>query len=177
MDLLYSAKAIEERISDIASHLNKELKGTSIVHIIVMMNGSFIFAADLVRKLSIPTVIHFVGGSYFEGSIKYEIGLKAESLPSSFANAPVIIIEDILATCTSSIKLRQLLADRQAKEIILVSLLKRQKTALSPNHCAFTIPNEMFVVGYGMDLDGRYRELKGVYHLSSAPAGSTSGSC
>ena len=177
MDLLYSSSAIQDRVSDIASHLNSELKGSPVVHVIVMMNGSFIFAADLVRKLNLPVVLHFTGGSYFEGAIKREIGLREETLPSSFNNAPVVLVEDIIAEGKSINKLRQLLSDRQAKSISLASLLKRQGTDISPDHCAFTIPDEMFVVGYGLDLDGRYRELQDIYHLASAPAGSTTGVC
>ena len=177
MDLLYSSTVINERIGDIASLLNKELKGHRQIHMIVVMNGAFMFAADLARKLNLPVVMHFTGGSYFDGPIKQELGLQPQTLPSSFGNTPVLVVEDILDSGNSIDKVRQLLADRQAKQISIISLLKRQGTRVQADHVAFTIPNEMFVVGYGLDLDGRYRELRDIYHLASAPTGNTSGTC
>jgi hypoxanthine phosphoribosyltransferase len=173
MDLLYSASAIAGRVEDIATNLNKDFRGEPLVHVIVVMNGAFIFAADLARKLTLPLSLHFIGGSYFDGPIKHEVGIQANSLPSSFNSAPVILIEDILDSGKSVSKVRQLIADRQASQICLVSLLKRQSATEKADHAAFTIPDNMFVVGYGTDMDGRYRELPGIYHLASAPGDKT----
>ncbi|MFZ2619698.1 MAG: phosphoribosyltransferase family protein [Alphaproteobacteria bacterium] len=174
MELLYSAAAIQGRVDDIASSLNRAHKGQPLVHAIVMMNGAMMFAADVVRKLNLPLTLHFCGGSYFDGAIKHEVGLNPQTLPSSFNNAPVLIIEDIVDSGKSVATMRQLLADRHASEIKLVTLLKRQSTKVTPDECAFTIPDNLFVVGYGMDLDGRYRELKDIRKLAT---GTGSGVC
>lgn len=177
MEVLYSASSIDERVSNIAKDIQKDFHGANPLHVVVTMNGAFMFAADLVRRINLPMVLHFTGGSYFEGAVKHEVSMSGDTLPSSFSGAPVLLIEDVLDTGKSVGHLRQMLADRQASTISVATLLKRQGGGAKANYSAFTIPQELFVVGYGMDMDGRYRELKDIHTFATSGTGSTAGVC
>jgi len=177
MKLLYDAATLSSRVADLAATLNRDLATHKLIHVVVTMNGSVMFAADLCRALTIPQVLHFTGGSYFQGAIKHEHALNPESLPTGFNHAPVLIIEDILDSGNGIRQLRQLLAERQAGPITVVALFKRQGSPAVAEHAAFTLPRELFVVGYGLDMDGRYRELKDIYTFENSVMTSTPGLC
>lgn len=177
MKILYDAATIANRVNALATTLNKDLASHPLLHVVVTMNGGFMFGADLCRQLKIPQVLHFTGGSYFQGAIKQEIGLNPETIPSSFNHAPVLIVEDILDSGNSIRQLRQLLAERHAGPITVVSLFKRMGSPAMADHCAFTLPRELFVVGYGLDMDGQHRELKDIHTFESTVMTGTPGIC
>jgi hypoxanthine phosphoribosyltransferase len=177
MKILYDAATIESRVADLADSLNKSLASHKLVHTVVTMNGAWMFAADLTRKLKMGQVLHFTGGSYFKGAIKQDIAMNPETLPSSFNHAPVLIIEDILDSGKAVKQLRQAVAERQAGPITVVSLFKRVGSPAVADHTAFTLPRELFVVGYGLDMDGRFRELKDLYTFENSVMTGTSGVC
>lgn len=180
MKLLYSAEAIAGRVHDIGDALNKSFAatpGNKTIHTVVTMNGAAIFAADLVRRIQSPQVLHFTGGSYFKGAIKQEIATNPETLPSNFNQAPVLIIEDIIDSGNGLRQLRQILSDRGAGPITVVSLFKRIGSPAVAEHTAFSLPKELFVVGYGLDMDGRYRELPAIYTFENTVMSGPSGQC
>lgn len=177
MKLLYSAEAIAARVNDIGDALKRQYKDEKTVHTIVTMNGAAIFAADLVRRIPTPQVLHFTGGSYFQGAIKHEVSMNPETLPSSFNHSPVLVIEDILDSGNSIRQLRQTLAERNAGEITVVTLFKRVGSPFAAEHSAFALPRELFVVGYGLDMDGRYRELPSIYTFENTLMSGPSGQC
>ena len=177
MKLLYSAEAIEARVNDLADTLNKALAGDKMVHTIVTMNGAAIFAADLCRRIKTPQVMHYTGGSYFKGPIKQEIAMNPETLPGNFNLSPVLVIEDILDSGNAIRQLRQTLAERGAGPIMVVTLFKRVGSPAIADHSAFSLPKELFVVGYGLDMDGRYRELPAIYTFESTVMTGQSGTC
>lgn len=177
MKLLYDAATIESRVADLADMLNRELAHHKLVHVVVTMNGAFMFAADLTRRLKCGQVLHFTGGSYFKGNIKQDVTLNPETLPTSFSNAPVLIIEDILDSGNALSQLRHIIAERQAGPMTVVSLFKRVGSPSAADHAAFSLPRELFVVGYGLDMDGRYRELKDIFTFESSVMTGTSGLC
>ena len=159
---LYSESAIADRVQDIADKLNKTYGDDELVHIVVTLSGAFIFSADLIRLLKFPIVVHFSGAAPYMGEDEPQSNLRvnADEIPPSFGNRPVVIIEDIVDNGNTLKKLRQIVADRMAKSIEVATLLKRQGSGAKADYCGFTIPETLFVVGYGLDLDGRYRELK-----------------
>ncbi len=177
MKLLYSADAIASRVADIAANLNKQLVGNRHVHVVVTMNGAFMFAADLTRMLSVPQILHFTGGSYFQGAIKQDIALSEQTLPTNFHLAPVIVIEDMLDSGTSLRQLRQMLGARGAGPITVVTLFKRIGSTATADHVAFTLPKELFAIGYGLDMDGRYRELPALYTFETTVMSGETGRC
>ena len=177
MKILYSAEAIAARVADLGETLNRQYKNEKMVHTIVTMNGAAIFAADLVRLISTPQVMHFTGGSYFQGAIKHEVSMNPETLPASFNHAPVLVIEDILDSGNSIRQLRQTLAERNAGEITVVTLFKRVSSPFPVEHSAFSLPRELFVVGYGLDMDGRFRELPAIYTFENTVMTGQAGQC
>lgn len=177
MKLLYSAEAIAARVNDLADTLNKSLAGNKVVHTVVTMNGAAFFAADLCRRMQIPQVLHYTGGSYFQGPIKQEVVMNPETLPTNFNLAPVLVIEDILDSGNAMRQLRQILAERGAGPITVVTLFKRIGSPAVADHAAFSLPKELFVVGYGLDMDGRYRELPAIYTFETTIMTAQSGNC
>lgn len=177
MKPLYSADAIAGRVNDIGDALNKTFAGAKMVHTVITMNGAAIFAADLVRRISTPQVLHFTGGSYFQGAIKQEVAINPETLPTNFNHAPILIVEDIIDSGNGLRQLRQILSDRGAGPITVVSLFKRIGSPGVADHTAFSLPKELFVVGYGLDMDGRYRELPGIYTFENTVMTGQSGQC
>jgi hypoxanthine phosphoribosyltransferase len=177
MKLLYSAEAIASRVADLAATLNKQLAGNRHVHVVITMNGAFMFAADLCRQMSVPQILHFTGGSYFHGAIKQEIATDPATLPTNFHLSPVVVIEDMLDSGNSVRQLRQMLGERGAGPITVVSLFKRVGSTATADHVAFTLPKELFAIGYGLDMDGRYRELPALYTFETTLMSGTSGKC
>jgi len=177
MKLLYSAEAIQSRVNELAETIGRTLKDEKQVHTIVTMNGAAIFAADFCRRLKVPQVLHYTGGSYFKGPIKQEIAMNPETLPGNFNLNPVIVVEDILDSGNAIRQLRQTLAERGAGPIIVVTLFKRVGSPAIADHAAFSLPKELFVVGYGLDMDGRYRELPDIYMFESTVMTGQSGNC
>ena len=177
MKPLYSAEAIAARVKDLGDTLNRQLAGSKMVHTVVTMNGAAVFAADLIRCITAPQVLHYTGGSYFQGAIKQEVAMNPETLPSNFNQAPVLVIEDILDSGNAIRQLRQILSDRGAGPITVVTLFKRVGSPSVADHAAFSLPRELFVVGYGLDMDGRYRELPGIYTFENTVMTGQSGSC
>ena len=167
MTELYSANAISERVEDIADDLNRAFKGAKVVHAVVTLNGAFMFAADLVRHLDLPLVMHFAGEQSYLGTQQGEMRINVNALPRSFNNEPVLVIEDIMDTGNTADILRGMIAERQSGQIKIAALLKRQGGDGAADYHAFTLPRGLFVVGYGMDMDGRYRELSNIYTMTS----------
>ena len=171
---VYSASAISDRVKDIAASINREYKDETILHVIVTLNGSFMFAADLIRQIDVPIEVHFAGTASYSGREKQDMRINPDAFPRSFGNAPVVIVEDIVDSGATIKQLRTLLAERFASSIKIASLLRRQSGNANPDWYGFTIPQNLFVVGYGMDMDGRYRELPDIRAISAA---TTSGMC
>ena len=176
---LYSETAIADRVQDIAAKLNAQYKDTELVHIVVTLSGAFIFSADLIRLLNFPIVVHFSGAAPYMGEAEPQSSLRvnADEIPPSFGNRPVVIIEDIVDTGNTLQKLRQIVADRMASSIEVATLLKRQHSSTKADYYGFTIPDNLFVVGYGLDLDGRYRELKEIKTVGVIAASDTKTMC
>jgi hypoxanthine phosphoribosyltransferase len=177
MKILYTADVIASRVADLAATLNKALGGHKIVHTVVTMNGGFCFAADLCRQMTVPQVMHFTGGSYFSNNVKHEMKLNPETLPTTFGGAPVLIIEDILDSGEGLRQLKNEIAARQAGPITVVTMFKRVGGGAECDHSAFSLPRELFVVGYGLDMDGRFRELKDIYTFDTTVMTGQTGVC
>lgn len=170
---LYSAKAIAERVQDIADHINSDYKDVEALHVVVTLNGAFMFAADLVRKLEMPQVIHFAGAQSYLGTQQGDLRVNADALPRSFGNQPVLIIEDIMDSGRTAKVLRALIAERFSGSIGMAALLRRQNCEGDCDYYGFTVPRGLFVVGYGMDMDGRYRELTDIRAYDNATMSSS----
>jgi hypoxanthine phosphoribosyltransferase len=162
------ADAIHENVKRIAEGLTTEVK-KSFPLFIVVLNGSFIFAADLVKLLKFPCEISFVKLASYQGTSSTGQVSELIGLTESIENRTVVIVEDIVDTGNTLEKLYALLKEKNAKEIKIVTLLfkpEAYKKDLKLDYIGINISNE-FVVGYGLDYDGLGRNLKDIYILHS----------
>jgi hypoxanthine phosphoribosyltransferase len=159
-------KIIQQRIEELAKHVNSELAGKEVVFLGIL-NGAFLFAADLFRRIDFPARISFVKlasykGTSSSGSIKELIGWNED-----INNKTIVVLEDIIDTGNTLERIVDELIMRKAAEIRIAALLYKPEayTKQIPLHyIGFEIPNN-FVVGYGLDYDGFGRNLPSVYTL------------
>ena len=148
----------------LADKLNADYKGKNPI-LIAILNGAFIFAADLVRHLTFDHEIQFVKYSSYDGmdttgDVKELIGLSID-----IKDRDVIVVEDIIDTGTTMYNVLPKLKEKGVKSVeIAVLLMKPGKlqVPLDVKYCAMEIPNE-FIVGYGLDYDGVGRNYKSIY--------------
>lgn len=157
---------ILERVKRVAEQINKDMAGKNPLFLAVL-NGSFIFAADLMRFINIPSEILFVKLASYEGTtstgeIKEVIGLNED-----ISGRDVIIVEDIVDTGSTMKRMLETLGTRNPRSLhICTLLLKPGKLAVPLNveYVAMEIPND-FIVGYGLDYDQQGRSLRDIYTL------------
>lgn len=171
---VYSAASIKDRVEQIAESINKGYEGEDLVHVIITLNGSFMFAADLIRQIKVPMEVHFAGTASYSGSETEDLRINPEAFPKTFGNNPVLIIEDIVDSGATISTLRTLIAERFASNIKVATLLRRQEGEGKADFYGFTIPKGLFVVGYGMDMNGMYR---GLPELKAISTGTHKGMC
>ena len=162
-----SAEAIHERVYHVASNLSTDLKA-SFPLFVVVLNGSFIFAADLVKMLKFPCEITFVKLASYEGTNSTGKVHEIIGLTENVENRTIVIIEDIVDTGTTLEKLYDLLKNKNAKQIKTATLLfkpQAYKKSIPVDYICMEIPND-FVVGYGLDYNGLGRNLKDIYVLA-----------
>ena len=161
-----SAEELEKEVKRVASEINRDFAGSQPVFLSVL-NGSFIFAADLMREVELPCEISFVKlasyqGTNTTGNIREVIGLNID-----ITGRPVIIVEDIVDTgLTMAHMLETLKRQNPASIDICTLLLKPTKlqVKLDVRYCCKQIPDDV-VVGYGLDYNGFGRNTKDVYTI------------
>lgn len=161
------AEAIHERVSQVAGNITIDLKD-SFPLFVVVLNGSFIFAADLVKMLKFPCEITFVKLASYNGTGSTGIVHEVIGLAEDVENRTIVIIEDIVDTGTTLEKLHDILRHKNVKQIKTVTLLFKPmayKKNIPVDYICMEIPND-FVVGYGLDYDGLGRNLKDIYLLA-----------
>ena len=158
---------MQTAVKRIAAKMNDDLSDAQPLFLIVL-NGSFMFAADLVRELNIASELSFIklasySGMQSSGQIKQMIGLT-----DSVQNRTVVIIEDIVDTGKTVQHIEeQLLAEGAKKVLVATALFKPEalQTGRLPDYVCHEIEN-VFVVGYGLDYDGLGRNLKEIHILA-----------
>jgi len=161
-----SEAKIKGRVKELAAMINKDYAGQEVI-IVGVLNGSFIFCADLFRQLTIPCQIEFVSLSSYEGTESSgEVSFRLD-VKQSLVGKNVILVEDIVDTGLTISFLLKHMKLKNLKSLKLCSLLlkrARLKVEVPIDYLGFDIEDK-FVIGYGLDFDGRYRELPyiGVY--------------
>lgn len=165
--LLISEDRIRDRIRVLARQIEKDFRGREILCIGVL-KGSFIFLADLARKMTIPLKVDFVRlASYGKGtrsSGKIEL---TKDLETPLKGKDVLIVDDIIDTGLTLRFLHSRLQARNPRSLKVLALLDkpgRRAARVSVDYVGFQIPDH-FVVGYGLDYREEYRNLKGIYIL------------
>ncbi|MDO4159146.1 MAG: hypoxanthine phosphoribosyltransferase [Prevotellaceae bacterium] len=162
----YPESEILERIKVVADRINKDMEGKNPIFLAVL-NGSFIFAADLMRMLTIPCEISFVKlasyqGTMSTGKIKEVIGINED-----LTGRTVIIVEDIVESGLTMKRMIDSLGTRNPESIHICTLLlkpEKLKVKLDIEYTVMEIPND-FIVGYGLDYDQQGRNLRDIYTL------------
>lgn len=165
-----SSEQIAERVKAVGAAINADYEGKTPVMISVL-NGSFVFAADLVRELNFQPELVFTrfasySGTQSTGKIRELIGLDID-----LEGRDVIIIEDIIDSGFTMSKLVKKFKDMGANRVdIAVLLMKPEnlKVELDVKYCAMEIPAD-FIVGYGLDYDGFGRNFKDIYTVVDNP--------
>lgn len=155
---------VQEQIGSLAGQINIDYKDKSPVFLPVL-NGSFMFAADLIRKIEVPCKVSFVKvssyvGTASSGQLKTLIGLE-----ESLFNQDIIILEDIVDSGLTLQKIVEELKGLGTKSVEVVALLRKQlarEKSVEVKYIGFEIENE-FVLGYGLDYDGYGRNLEDIY--------------
>lgn len=156
---------IRREVKRVARELRKDLEGKSPLFICVL-NGAFIFAADLIREVGIHEApISFVRYKSYEGTdttgnVKQIVGLNED-----VEGKDVVIIEDIVDTGITANLMVKDIKKRNPASVRFVTLLHKpqsSRTGFKPDYVAFSIPSK-FIIGYGLDLDGKARNLKDIY--------------
>ena len=159
-DVLLTAQQINDKVSHLARQLSRDYEHTTPI-IVTILKGGVIFLADLIRKLTIPHTIEFMAvesyqGNQSRGAIRLLYDLKRE-----IKGQDIIILEDILDTGLTLDYLYKHLSYREPKSIKICALLIKEVEREFPikvDYSGFLIPNK-FVVGYGLDFDGYFRNL------------------
>jgi hypoxanthine phosphoribosyltransferase len=163
---LITEKALQLRIEELARQLNNDLAGKELVFLGIL-NGAFLFAADLLRRIDLPARISFVKLASYEGtsssgSIKELIGWNED-----IKNKTVVVVEDIVDTGNTLERIVDELVIRKAYEVRIAAMLFKPAAYTKDiplDYIGFEIPND-FVVGYGLDYGGFGRNLPSVYTL------------
>ena len=161
-----SAEELEKEVKRVASEINRDFAGSQPIFLSVL-NGSFIFAADLMREVELPCEISFVKlasyqGTNTTGNIREVIGLNVD-----ITGRPVIIVEDIVDTGLTMAHMLETLKRQNPSSIDICTLLLKPtklQVKLDVRYCCKQIPDD-FVVGYGLDYNGFGRNTKDVYTI------------
>lgn len=161
-----SERTIKGQIRRVAEQINRDYEGKQPVFLAVL-NGSFIFAADLLREINVPCEISFIKLASYEGTtttgnIREIIGLNID-----ITGRPVIIVEDIVDTGLTMAHMLETLKPHNPESIEICTLLlkpSKLQVKLDIRYCCKQIPDD-FVVGYGLDYDGFGRNTKDIYTL------------
>ncbi len=162
LEVLYSANAISGRIREMGAEITREYNGKDLV-LVGVLKGSCVFLADLMREIDLPLTIDFMSVSSYKDGTKSTGDVEIiKDLSNNIRDKHVLIVEDIVDTGLTLSRLLELLGSRGAASVKLVSFLDKPEprimTELKIDYTGFIVPNE-FVVGYGLDASGRYRNL------------------
>ena len=170
LKVLIRRATIQKRVREVARQITSDFEGER-VHMIGVLKGACIFLSDLVREIDLDTSIDFIAvSSYGKGKESSGQVRLLKDLDSSIEGLNVVLVEDILDTGLTISYLLRVLQQRKPRTLRIAALLDKPSRRLKDvkgDYVGFTIPNE-FVVGYGLDFNERFRNLKDVCVLSLA---------
>jgi len=162
LEVLYSADQIQARIKELGEQITRDYAGKDLV-LVGILKGSCIFLADIMRSTDLKLRIDFMAvSSYKDETVSSGDVEILKDLTNPIRDKHVLIVEDIVDTGLTLTRLVEILSSRGAASIKIASFLDkpepRIKKELVIDYKGFVIPNK-FVVGYGLDAAGRYRNL------------------
>ena len=165
-----TAAQIDEAVANVAEKINADLKDVDTPIFLSILNGSFMFTADLMRKIEVKSDVLFVKLASYEGtsssgSVKQILGLSR-----SVEGRTVVVVEDIVETGNTIEEIHNILKNAGAADIKICTLLFKPnayKKEIPIDYPALTIPND-FIVGYGLDYNQLGRQYKDIYVLDES---------
>jgi hypoxanthine phosphoribosyltransferase len=161
-EVLLNRDSISQRVAQLGVEITGDLQGANLC-IIPVMDGGMIFAADLMREISLPqTLCPIKASSYGNATISSGSVQLSGGIPEGVSGKACLLIDDILDTGKTLEVLRSSLFEAGAKSVCTCVLLRKEHAKHLPaDYIGFDIP-DTFVVGYGLDLAGNYRNLPDV---------------
>uniref|UniRef100_A0A7C4X9M4 Hypoxanthine phosphoribosyltransferase n=1 Tax=candidate division WOR-3 bacterium TaxID=2052148 RepID=A0A7C4X9M4_UNCW3 len=163
MNILIKEEDIKKKIKELGKEINRDYKNKNPI-LIGVLKGAFIFMADLLRELEIPVEIDFLGISSYEGKRSSGIVRITQDLSLNIEGRDVILIEDIIDTGRTIEYILKNLKTRNPSSIAVCTLLNKKESRIVEvplTYVGFNIPS-VFVVGYGLDYENRYRNLRDI---------------
>ncbi len=157
---------IDTEVERLAAIINKDYEGKRPLFIAIL-NGSFMFASDLFKKITIDAEISFIKLASYKGTRSTGHVITSIGLDESLKDRHVVILEDIVDTGKTLNQFLPQLHDQRPASLKIASLLHKPEALLFPIHIdylGFNVPNK-FLLGYGLDFDGLARNLKEIYQL------------
>lgn len=171
--VMLTAEAIQQRIQELAREIERDFPPHASLHLICVLKGGFIFLADLVRSTTLDVTLDFIAmSSYAKGTTSSGEVKMIKDLDTGIEGRDVIIIEDIVDTGLTLTYLQEILrarAPRSLRTACLLSKPSRRLVDVKVDYIGFSI-EDRFVVGFGLDFEGRYRQLPHIAALDGAGA-------
>ncbi len=160
IETFIDADKIAARVAEMGKQISEDYAGKEIV-IVPVLKGSFVFAADLVRHITVDCSIDFLGLRSYEGTESSGVVQITSDLTKSVEGKHVLVVEDIVDTGLTMQYLLENMETRKPETLKVASLLHkpaRSKIDIPIDYLGFTI-DDVFVIGYGLDFDQKYRNL------------------
>lgn len=160
-EVLITEEQIKKRVEELGEQISRDYQGKEVI-LLCILKGACIFFSDLARAMTIHMQMDFMGISSY-GNERKTSGIVriSKDIDSSITDKHVIIAEDIMDSGLTLSHLTKLLSSRNPASMRICCLLdkpERRECDITPDYCGFIIPNK-FVVGYGLDYCGEYRNL------------------
>ena len=157
---------IKARVKELAQEISRDMEGKNPL-LLPVLNGAFIFAADLMREMTIPCEVSFVKLASYQGTTSTGTIHEVLGINENLAGRHIIIVEDIVESGLTIKRMVEQLGTRGPASVSICTLFfkpERLKEDLHLDYVAFKIPND-FILGYGLDYDQQARGLKDLYTL------------
>lgn len=159
--IMFTKQELDRMINELAAEINRDFDGKEVLAVVIL-KGSIMFAADLIRCLTMNVKIDFIqASSYGSGTASSGVIKIKKDLSEDVTGKNLLIIEDIIDSGRTLSLLKKELASRGAARVVIAALLSkpdRREAEVDAEYIGAEIPDE-FVVGYGLDYDEKYRQL------------------
>ena len=158
--ILVTHEQIEEMLDRLSEQLNRDYAGQHLI-VVGILTGAFIFTSDLVRRLTMPVTVDFMQVSSYVGEVSSGVLKIKKDMSYDIEGQHVLIVEDIVDTGRTLALLMEMLEKRNPASLKVCTAFDkpaRRVNSFVPDYNGLTVPDE-FIVGYGLDLDGKYRNF------------------
>lgn len=167
--ILFTEEQIRNRAKELAEEIARDYEGEEVI-LLCTLKGSVLWMADLMKEIPLDVKIDFVSAnSYGSATSTSGVVTITKDVDMDLFNKNVIIVEDIVDTGTTLKHLKEYLKERNPKAVKICTMLDkpaRRVIDLEPDYIGFTV-DDLFVIGYGLDYDQKYRNLPYISYLES----------